>query len=70
MIHCKKKNIIPDNTFLHIERCIIHKCNGKLVAYSKQGKITNVSQIQLLNSIDIPENTIIDGDLFIKKILI
>jgi hypothetical protein len=35
MIYCKKKNIIPDNTFFRIERCIIYKRNGELVAYSK-----------------------------------
>lgn len=44
-------------------RCMVLKLGGKLIAYTRQGKIiTTISHI--LEKIDIPEGTTIDGELY------
>lgn len=44
-------------------RCLVLKLGGKLIAYSRQGKIiTTISHI--LDDIDLPEGTTIDGELY------
>lgn len=44
-------------------RCMILKLGGKLIAYTRQGKIiTTISHI--LDNISIPEGTTIDGELY------
>lgn len=44
-------------------RCMVLKLGGKLIAYTRQGKIiTTISHI--LEDLDIPEGTTIDGELY------
>lgn len=44
-------------------RCLIAKRQGKLVAYSRQGKIIDTID-HILDQINIPEGTILDGELY------
>lgn len=47
-------------------RCMVFKLGGKLIAYTRQGKIiTTISHI--LENIDIPEGTTIDGELYCHR---
>lgn len=44
-------------------RCLITKKDGKLIAYSRGGKVID-SITHILDNLDIPENTTLDGELY------
>ncbi len=45
-------------------RCLITRQNGKMLAYSRQGKSIDTID-HILNNIDIPEGTTLDGELYV-----
>ena len=68
MLAQKFKNKIPDGAFVQYKydgnRCMITKQNGKVFAYSRQGKVINSIDHILKGAQDIPEGTILDGELY------